>query len=80
MKADVIRHLSLKVQLITSFPGSLGVCQNCVVPAEEAEEAEVSELLLPLRLATSNQKISNPQFIVVFLVRMKGDTDNAFCI
>lgn len=77
MKADVIKHLSLRVQLITSFPGSLGVCQSCVVPAEEAE---VSEFLLPLRLATSNQKISNPQFIVVFLVRMKGDTDNAFCI
>lgn len=77
VKADVIRHLSLRVQLITSFPGSLGVCQSCVVPAEEAE---VSELLIPRRLATSNQKISNPQFIVVFLVRMKGDTDNAFCI
>lgn len=77
VKADVIKHLSLRVQLITSFPGSLGVCQSCVVPAEEAE---VSEFLLPLRLATSNQKISNPQFIVVFLVRMKGDTDNAFCI
>lgn len=77
VKADVIRHLSLRIQLITSFPGSLGVCQSCVVPAEESE---VSEFLLPLRLATSNQKISNPQFIVVFLVRMKGDMDNAFCI
>lgn len=77
MKAELIRHLSLGIQLIISFPGSLGACQCCVVPPEEAE---VSELLFPLALATINQKISNPQLVVVFPVRMKGDSGNAFCV
>lgn len=43
-------------------------------------QAEVPELLLLLRLATINQKISNPQFLVVSPVRVEGDTGNAFCV